>query len=516
MQHSNPSHHRRQLIGSELGYSMLLRNALRQIAGISWKGNPDTDISGISYDSRSVQRGDLFVAIRGEKTDGALYVAQALENGAAAVASEQQIDPGKQAAAILVADARQFLTEISQIFYGNPSAKLKLVGITGTKGKTTTTYLLDSIYRSAGLRSCLGGTIERKIGDRSFHSSHTTPESSDLLKFLNQAAAEGCTHGAMEVSSHSLALKRVFGTRFAVGVFTNLTLDHLDFHKDMETYFRAKQLLFSAENGNEVETAVINIDDHFGKRLADEIHIPVLRFSFDNPAEIRVLEYQSRTDGSDLELETPVGKIRFNMHLIGRPNIYNTMAATGAALSLGISMKSIREGIDALKGVPGRMELVKEGQDYTVIVDYAHSPDSLDNLLKTVSRLPHEKIIVVFGCGGDRDRTKRPIMGEIAAKLGNFVIATSDNPRSEDPLAILNEIEPGLRMGSAPYKIVPDRREAIKSAISMASKGDAVVIAGKGHEDYQIIGKQVIPFDDRKLAAELIRDRAARSRGQLN
>jgi UDP-N-acetylmuramoyl-L-alanyl-D-glutamate--2,6-diaminopimelate ligase len=491
---------------------MLLKDALKQIAVISWKGNPGADISGISYDSRSVQQGDLFAAIKGEKTDGARYVAQAIENGAVAVASEQEIDPGNQAASILVPDARKFLAEISQIFYGNPSAQLKLVGITGTKGKTTTSYMMDSIYRSAGFRSCLGGTIEMKIGDQSFHSSHTTPESSDLLKFLHQAAEKGCTHGALEVSSHSLVLKRVFGTRFAAGVFMNLTHDHLDFHKDMETYFRAKQLLFSAENGNGLEAAVINVDDAFGKRLAGEIRIPMLRFGFDNPAEIRVLEYQSRTDGSDLELETPAGKIQFRMHLIGRPNIYNTMAATGAALSLGISVEAIRSGIEALKGVPGRLEPVKAGQDYTVIVDYAHSPDSLDNLLKTVSQLPHKKIICVFGCGGDRDKTKRPVMGEIAAKMSDFVIATSDNPRSEDPLAILKEIEPGLRKGSAPYKIIPDRRQAIESAIAMAKTGDTVVIAGKGHEDYQIIGKQVISFDDRKLAAELIRSRATTAR----
>jgi UDP-N-acetylmuramoyl-L-alanyl-D-glutamate--2,6-diaminopimelate ligase len=495
---------------------MLLRDALKQIADISWKGNPDADMLGVSYDSRAVQQGDLFVAIKGEKTDGARYVAQALENGAVAVASEQEIDPGSQAAAILVPDARRFLAEISQILYGNPSAKLSLVGITGTKGKTTTTYMMESIYRSAGLRSCLGGTIEMKIGDQSFHSSHTTPESSDLLKFLHQAAEEGCTHGALEVSSHSLVLKRVFGTRFAVGVFMNLTHDHLDFHKDMETYFRAKQLLFSPENDYGLTAAVINADDAFGKRLAGEVRMPVVRFGFDHPAEIRVLEYRSRMDGSDLELETPAGKMQFRMHLIGRPNVYNTMAATGAALSLGIGADAIRAGIEAMTGVPGRMELVKEGQDYTVIVDYAHSPDSLDNLLKTISRLPHKKIITVFGCGGDRDRTKRPVMGEIAAKRSDLVIATSDNPRSEDPLAILKEIEPGLRKGSAPYEIIPDRRQAIESAIAMAKTGDAVVIAGKGHEDYQIIGKQVVPFDDRKLAAELIRSRATTSRRQLN
>jgi UDP-N-acetylmuramyl-tripeptide synthetase len=488
---------------------MLLSKALAQIAGIEWEGNPAEDIRGISYDSRSVEHGDLFVAIKGEKIDGANFIAQAIRNGAVAVASEQKLVPDPQAAVIFVPDARKFLAEISRIFFEEPAGKLKLVGITGTKGKTTTTYLMDSIYSNAGIHSCLGGTIEMRIKGHSFHSSHTTPESSDLMKFLNQAAAEGCTHGALEVSSHSLVLKRVYGAKFTVGVFMNLTHDHLDFHKDMETYFRAKQLFFSPEGCNNIETAVINVDDPYGRRLADTVHTPTLRFGFDKTADIHALEFQSRADNSDLELETPAGKLRFHLHLIGRPNAYNTMAATGAALSLGMDLESIRTGIEALKGVPGRMELVHAGQDYMVIVDYAHSPDSLDNLLMTVSQLPHRKVIAVFGCGGDRDRAKRPIMGEIAARMSDIVIATSDNPRSEDPLAILSEIEPGLRNGPAPYKIIPDRRQAIESAIRMAGAGDAVVIAGKGHEDYQILGNQVIPFDDRKLAAELILRRIA-------
>jgi UDP-N-acetylmuramoyl-L-alanyl-D-glutamate--2,6-diaminopimelate ligase len=484
---------------------MLLSEVLKQIPGIDWTGKSDVDISGISYDSRSVQKGDLFVAIRGEKTDGNRYVAQAIDKGAAAVASEQRLQ--LQAPSFAVPDARKFLAEISRIFYRDPSAKLKLVGITGTKGKTTTSYLMDSIFSHAEIRSCLVGTIGMKIGAREFHSAHTTPESSDLMSFLHQAAMEGCTHGAMEVSSHSLVLMRVFGARFAVGAFMNLTHDHLDFHKDMETYFRAKKLLFSAENCNRVQSAVINVDDAYGKRLADEIHIPTVRFGISNPAEIHVLKYSSRADGTDLTLSTPAGEARFQTRLIGRPNVYNIMAATGAAICLGIGLEQIQEGVEALKGVPGRMELVDAGQDFIVIVDYAHSPDSLENLLRTVTQLPHEKRITVFGCGGDRDRTKRPIMGEIAASMSDLVIATSDNPRSEDPLGILNEIEPGLRKGMAPYKIIPDRRQAIESAVSMARTGDVVMIAGKGHEDYQIIGNKVIPFDDRKLAFELIQKR---------
>jgi UDP-N-acetylmuramoyl-L-alanyl-D-glutamate--2,6-diaminopimelate ligase len=485
---------------------MILREALEQIPNIQSTGNPGIEICGIAYDSRSVQKGDLFVAIKGENQDGASFIAQALSRGAAAVASEKNLAPA-QVVNVVVPDARKFLAEISRIFYGDPATKLKLVGITGTKGKTTSSYLMDSIFSQAGIPSCLAGTIMMKIGSQIIRSHHTTPESSDLMRFLQQAAAGGCTHGALEVSSHSLALKRVFGIRFAVGVFMNLTHDHLDFHKNMEEYFLAKQRLFSAENGNRIEFAVINVDDAYGRRLASETRCSVLRFGFREPADIRALEYRSTADRMELALDTPAGRVQFQLRLIGRPNAYNVMAATGAALCLGLDLKTIRSGIEALKGVPGRIETIDAGQDFTVIVDYAHSPDSLDNLLQTVTQLPHKRIITVFGCGGDRDKTKRPVMGEIAAGASDLVIATSDNPRSEDPLEILKEIETGLRKGPAPFKIEPDRRLAIESAISMASTGDVVVLAGKGHEDYQIIGSRTIEFDDRILALELIRKR---------
>ena len=485
---------------------MLLDHALAEIPVIHRAGRQDADIRGISYDSRQVRNGDLFVAIKGEKSDGTRFIPQAIEKGAVAVASESEIVPEPDAACLVVADARKFLAGISRVFYGSPSDELKLVAITGTNGKTTTSYLMNSVFDRAGIQSCLVGTLGMKIGPHTFKSAHTTPESSDLLKFLRQAADEGCTHGALEVSSHSLALDRVFGTRFRVGVFMNLTRDHLDFHKDMESYFQAKRLLFSAENDNRVETAVINTDDPYGKRLEHEIGCAVSTFGFNSDAAIHAVEHQSRVDGTELKLQTPAGEARYRLRLIGRPNIYNVMAATGAALSLGIGLDAIREGVECLAGVPGRVERVEAGQDFTVVVDYAHSPDSLENLLNTVSRLPHVKLITVFGCGGDRDRTKRPIMGEIAVRMSDRVLATSDNPRTEDPLQILAEIEAGLRKGPAPYEIVPDRRKAIETAVSIARKGDVVVIAGKGHEDYQILGDRTIPFDDRKLAAELIRE----------
>lgn len=483
---------------------MLLGKALDQMPGVQRTGGRDVEIYGVSYDSRSVQKGDLFVAIKGEKSDGARFIPQAIERGAVAVASETKVEPEPDAAAVIVPDARRFLAEISRVFYEDPAKRLKLVAITGTNGKTTTTYLMESIYRHARIRSCLAGTVGMKIGSRSFPSAHTTPESSDLTKFLGQAVGEGCTHGALEVSSHSLVLQRVFGTRFKVGVFMNLTRDHLDFHKDMESYFRAKQLLFSAENENRVEAAVINTDDPYGKRLEGMVDCEVVSFGFNQDARIRVLAYQSRVDGTDLTLRTPAGDTSYQLHLIGRPNIYNVMAATGAALSLGIDPDEIRNGVEGLEGVPGRVQRVDEGQDFTVVIDYAHSPDALENLLDTVSQLPHEKLITVFGCGGERDKTKRPIMGEIAVRMSDLALATSDNPRSEDPLEILREIEAGMHRGRAPYKIIPDRRNAIGTAISTARKGDVVVIAGKGHEDYQILGDRTIHFDDREVAGELI------------
>jgi UDP-N-acetylmuramoyl-L-alanyl-D-glutamate--2,6-diaminopimelate ligase len=485
---------------------MFLQKALEQISGFEGRGTKNPEIHGISYDSRSVVAGDLFVAIKGEKSDGARFIPQAIDRGAVAIASENKTDMAPEIAAVVVPDARRFLAEFSRVFYNDPAEELKLAAITGTNGKTTTSYLMDSIFRQAGIRACLVGTIGMKIADRSFHSEHTTPESSDLLKFFRQSVEEGCTHGALEVSSHSLALKRVFGTRFRIGVFMNLTRDHLDFHKDMESYYQAKKILFSADNGNRIETAVINIDDPYGKRMSGEIGCPVISFGFGEGAQIRVLENRNRVDGTDLKLQTPAGGIRYELRLIGRPNIYNVMAATGTALALGLAPEEFRKGIEGLEGVPGRVERVDAGQDFTVVVDYAHSPDSLENLLNTVSGLPHQKIITVFGCGGDRDRTKRPIMGEIAVRKSDVVLATSDNPRSEDPLAILAEIEAGLKKGPAPYRIVPDRLEAIKEAVSLARKGDVVVIAGKGHEDYQILRDKTIPFDDRKLAGELIRE----------
>ncbi|NLV32802.1 MAG: UDP-N-acetylmuramoyl-L-alanyl-D-glutamate--2,6-diaminopimelate ligase [Acidobacteria bacterium] len=493
---------------------MLLQEVLERIPGVRWNGRGDILIGGIAYDSRLVRAGDLFVAIRGEKEDGARFIGEALSRGAAAVASEAPSAPLPGEARIVVEDARAFLADVARVWYGDPCASLRLAAVTGTKGKTTCTYLLYSILRGAGLRSCLAGTIGMKIGDEEFPAKHTTPEAPDLYRFFRRAVDLGCTHGTLEVSSHALAQKRVYGARFAVGVFMNLTHDHLDFHRTMDAYFEAKMILFTPGNRNRLETAVINIDDTWGRKLAAAAGAGVLTFGFDRAADIRVLDFQSGFEGTRLRLGTPAGEARLRSPLIGRPNAYNIMAATGAALGLGLGLDDIGAGVAALAGVPGRMQRVEGGQDFLVLVDYAHSPDSLENVLRTARELPRRRLITVFGCGGDRDRAKRPVMGAIAAKWSDRVIATSDNPRTEDADSILREIEPGLEEGPAPFDVIPDRREAIAAAVAMARSGDIVVIAGKGHEDYQIIGTRTFPFDDREVAAQCLRNRPGTAPGE--
>jgi len=483
---------------------MLLNAVTAHIDGIKVRGNLATPIEGISYDSRMVKKGYLFVAIKGEKTDGDKFIRDAVSLGATAIASEKEVKAQGQAVTLQVADARRFLTQISILYFGDPASRLRLAAITGTNGKTTSCYLMESIYHEAGLRSCLLGTIGIKINRKPLPTVHTTPESPDLMFFLDQAVTAGCTHGALEVSSHALALKRVFGTKFTVAVFANLTPDHLDFHKDMESYYQAKRLLFLPENENRVESAIVNTDDPYGRRLASEIHCPILTYGFNPAADVHILESRYRSDGTNLKIATPKGEMELFSPLVGTPNAYNIMAVVGAALALDIDTSAICKGIASLKSVPGRMESVNAGQPFTVIVDYAHTPDALEKLLEIIANLPHKRIITVFGCGGDRDRMKRPVMGEIAGRISDIVIATSDNPRTEDPLRILAEIEAGLKKGSAVFTLISNRREAIAKALLLADPGDVVVIAGKGHETYQTIGTQSFPFDDRLVVRELI------------
>lgn len=483
---------------------MRLHELSEKIPGITLEGSSEGQIQGITYDSRQVKPGDLFVALKGEKTDGVLFAGQAAARGAAACAAESGAAFPPGIPLLRVADARRFLAEAARVIYGDPASRMRLVAITGTNGKTTTALLMEAIFRSAGLPCCVSGTLGMKIGDCPFPSAHTTPEASDLTAFLQQAELAGCRHGSIEVSSHALSLKRVFGMHFQVGVFSNLTPEHMDFHRDMEDYYKAKRRLFTPEGANAIGTAVINTDDSYGRRLAAEAAVPVLSYGFGPPAGIRVRESEMTLDGTRLRVSTPAGDLTIHSRLVGRPNTCNMLAAIGAALGLDVDPRHIRAGIESLDGVSGRMQMIRGGQDFTVIVDYAHTPDALEKLLETVRQLAPGHLVAVFGCGGDRDRRKRPLMGEIAARLSDVVVATSDNPRSENPAGILAEIEPGLMRGPASYQLKVDRREAIRSALSLARKGDVVVIAGKGHETYQMIGNQVLPFDDRTVALQLI------------
>jgi UDP-N-acetylmuramoyl-L-alanyl-D-glutamate--2,6-diaminopimelate ligase len=483
---------------------MLLQELEKQIPGTRCSGDPTISIQGMAFDSRKVKPGDLFIAIKGEVFDGSQFVGQALAQGAVAIASEAQIQSLPGISVLHVSDARRFLAEASRLFYGDPARKLKIIAITGTNGKTTTVHLLGAIFHKAGIKACTVGTLGMKIGKECVTSRHTTPESLDLVYFLHHAVESGCTHAALEASSHALCLKRLFGTKITVGVFTNLTQDHLDFHKDMESYYQAKRLLFTAPGNNDVESAVINIDDPFGVLLSTEVGCPVIRFGSGSNAELRIVGVAYRLNGMNLRIATPQGEIRVATQLVGRPNADNILAAAGAALSLGINLEDLQQGVEHLSGVEGRMELINPGQSFSVYVDYAHTPDALQKLLQTAMQLPHRRLITVFGCGGDRDRKKRPLMGEIAARMSDFVIATSDNPRTENPLEILHQIERGLAKGPAKYCVLPDRRAAIASAIGMAGKGDVILIAGKGHEDSQIIGTLKFPFDDRVIARESI------------
>ncbi len=489
---------------------MLLQELLARIPEARLTGDSRTRVEGIAYDSRKVRPGDLFVAIRGHKTDGALFIREAVARGASAVASGETGEDTGAVPFLKVEDPRLFLAQAAGAFWGDPARELKLVAVTGTNGKTTTVHLVDAILRAEGLKTCTVGTLGMRIEDRLFPSDRTTPESADLAAFLREAVSCGCTHGALEVSSHALTLNRVYGMKFSTGVFTNLTPDHLDFHGDMESYFRAKTALFTKAGANGIEAAVLNADDPVTPRLEAGLLFPSLKYGFNRSSEIHVLESRTRIDGTDIRLATPAGEIRAQTKLPGRPNIYNMMAATGAALTLGLGVKPIVQALETVHGVPGRMELVQAGQRFAVIVDYAHTPDALEKLLETVGHLPHGKVITVFGCGGDRDRTKRPVMGRIAERLSEHVIITSDNPRTEDPLAILKEIRAGLNEEPATHESIPDRREAIRRAIGMARPGDVVVIAGKGHETYQVIGREAVPFDDRAVAREcVLRLRAA-------
>lgn len=469
-------------------------------------------IKGITQDSRQVGPGFLFVAVKGFRSDGHEYVDQAIQRGAAAVVLERELQLPAGIAWARVADTRRALGPLAARFYGNPSTRMKLLGVTGTNGKTTTTNLIISVLNAAGLKAGLIGTIHNRIGERVLPVTHTTPEATDLQQLLARMAEEGVDACAMEVSSHALELHRVGGCEFDLAVFTNLTQDHLDFHRDMDDYLEAKLKLFTglalpgAKKGPKY--AVINADDSYGERFREAAGGRVCTYGVRGPADVRAEDVTVSARGVNFTVRGKWGSYPLQLKLTGLFNVYNALAAFTATAALGVPGEVIKTALEAVSGVPGRFETVDAGQDFTIIVDYAHTPDGLENILITARQIARGRLITVFGCGGDRDRTKRPLMGGIAARYSDYTVLTSDNPRTEEPLQIIKEIETGLKAaGKAEYTVEPDRRKAIRLAAGLARRGDVVVIAGKGHEDYQIIGTNRLPFDDRQEALEAIRNR---------
>jgi UDP-N-acetylmuramoyl-L-alanyl-D-glutamate--2,6-diaminopimelate ligase len=470
------------------------------------------EVGEIVSDSKNVSPGSLFVALRGTRQDGHRFISEAVGRGAVAVVLEEPL-PGESqrkdssVTYIRVEDTRQALSHLASTFFENPMDRLRLIGITGTNGKTTTAFLVQSLLDHAGLKTGLLGTIMYHLGGRSVEARHTTPGSLELQRLFSEMRSSDVTHVAMEVSSHALEQGRVAACRFDAAVFTNLSQDHLDYHGTMEAYFASKQKLFDLTEG----TRIINIDDPWGRTLKEGLSSRCWSFAIQEKADFYPEKIVSGVDGIQMAVQTPVGEIKITSSLVGKYNIYNLIAAVAVGVAVGLSKESIASGIAAMKGVPGRFEKIDLGQEFLVIVDYAHTPDALARLLKAVAAISSERIITVFGCGGDRDRGKRAQMGEISARLSDKTIITSDNPRTESPSGIIQEIEAGiLTLQSGPpgdYEIIPDRKEAIARSIGLAKPGDVVVIAGKGHEDYQIIGQQRLSFDDREVARDLLAKR---------
>jgi UDP-N-acetylmuramoyl-L-alanyl-D-glutamate--2,6-diaminopimelate ligase len=472
-------------------------------------GPASAQIRSVACDSRKVEGDSIFFALPGEKADGFQFVSGAIERGAIAIASSHsrpediateiawvELVPGKERRGLALASAN---------FYARPAEALKLVGVTGTNGKTTTTFLIDSILRAAGISPGLVGTTGYRTPKGSRPAPNTTPESLDLQQMFAEVRDAGGTHVVLEASSHALAMDRLWGCHFAAAVFTNLTRDHLDYHKDFEDYFQAKRRLFEGTGAGAPEVAVINADDAYADRL-EGLARRTLTYSLKNGADLSARAVSLGFNGTEFAAHTPAGKLEIKSPLVGRINVYNILAAIGAGIALGIPARTIEQGVASLDLVPGRFQSIDEGQPFLVIVDYAHTDDALRNLISTARELsPGGRIITVFGAGGDRDRAKRPLMGEAAGSLSDIVVLTSDNPRSEDPLRIINDVAVGLQRVNAKYRAEPDRERALEMALDEAKAGDIVLLAGKGHETYQVLRDGMIDFDDREKARAILR-----------
>ncbi len=478
-------------------------------------GDPDIEIQGISYDSRRVGPGDLFVCIKGYRHDGHSFIRDALLKGAVGlvVESDRVAElPPLVVPVISTPDTRKALPFISAHFYDYPSQELRLIGVTGTNGKTTTTYLVKSILTAAGHKVGLIGGIGIHIGDSVLPAERTTPESLDLQRLFRKMVDNGCDYAVMEVSSHAVGLNRIAATEFDIAIYTNLSQDHLDFHSSMEEYLETKTQFFAAlgvESTKEGKAAILNLDDRQASYIARRVSVPIATYGTGSDADFRADNIEVCPGGLRYTLISDYGCHAVEMPITGHFNVYNSLAALAACAIAGVEMDEAVKGLSQAPSVPGRLEAVKRGQDFAVLVDYAHTPDGLENAINTIRGISEGRSIVVFGCGGDRDKSKRPLMGEIAGRLADIVIVTSDNPRSEDPDAICREIVEGVKrtIDHKPYQMIIDRRQAINRAVELARTGDTVLIAGKGHETYQILADQIIHFDDREEASRALEER---------
>jgi UDP-N-acetylmuramoyl-L-alanyl-D-glutamate--2,6-diaminopimelate ligase len=483
---------------------MKLGDLLRKLPVLHAGADVELEISSLAYNSREVRPGSLFFAIHGDKADGHAYIPQALEQGAVAVVSELAAPPELAARWIQVAAIRRALADAGPILLNHPEKSLQLIGITGTNGKTTTTYLVESVLAAAGILSGVFGTIEYRMGGKTRAATNTTPESLDLLTYFGELVKAGGKAAVLEISSHALAQERVWGFHFAVAAFTNLTQDHLDYHKDFEHYFQAKRKLFEGLGAAPPDWAVINIDDPWGARLLELPYPHHITYGLEGRSQVTPTHIAFSARGTEAAIETPAGKLQIVSPLLGRANLANILAAISTGVAMGIASSRIEEGIANLQAVPGRFERIDNGQPFLVLVDYAHTDDALKNVLKTAREMTRDRLIVLFGCGGERDRTKRPRMGEVAGALADFVVLTSDNPRSEDPLLIMADALVGLQRTGKPYIAEVDRGVAIHKALEEAREGDVVVLAGKGHETYQILKEGKVEFDDREVARKVL------------
>lgn len=479
---------------------MLLPEILDGVPYIDVVGDLNIDVDDMNYDSRRVTPNSVFFCIDGFKVDGHDFAVDAVRGGAKVLVLEKDVEVSEGVTKVFVEDSRLAMALMSANFFGRPAEEMKMIGITGTNGKTSITYLLKSILEKSGFKVGLVGTITNMIGNRIIESERTTPESLDLQCLLRQMADEGVDIVVMEVSSHSLSLKRVGGCKFDIGVFTNLSQEHLDFHGTLENYRAAKEKLF--ENS---KISVINIDDENGKIIAKNIDGEIIPYGISNGnCKVYARDIDITPRGASFNLHLPDKNLRISLNIPGIFSVYNSLAAGAVAHVLNIDGYAIKSGLESVYGISGRFELLDTDTDYSVIIDYAHTPDGLENILETARSITAKRLITLFGCGGDRDREKRPIMGKVAGKYSDLCIITSDNPRTEDPMAIIEDIIPGVVESRCPYVVIENRRKAIEYALSEAKEGDLIILAGKGHENYQILGDKTIHFDEREVVAELL------------